>query len=171
MNYLIARVIVVFCISALALLSGCSQLSISTPVRNPSATPEAAISQTSITVAPVKSTGEPRASSTSTPNYAPLGAMSPITISNVNQIKPLNILTNDYSDAVYNVAFSPDGKFLASSGANATLIIWNIGTGKPALSPENPGETGGGIAFSPDNMMFAAGGVVQPQLLCVPSFK
>ncbi len=150
-------------VTILILLTGCGETAVSTKPAVLTASPQPSGSApTSTSVAnPINTmigpTETTRASLTPTPTFALMSALSPITNSDVNKLELLNILTNDYSDAVYNVAFSPDGKFLASSGANSTLIVWDLGTGKPALKLEDADNVGGDVAFSPDNAMFASG--------------
>ena len=64
-------------------------------------------------------------------------------------------------DAVHGVAFSPDGKLLASADNNGTVRLWNPATGQP-VSPPLPADTGpnaGGaiaVAFSPDGKLLAS---------------
>jgi WD40 repeat protein len=65
---------------------------------------------------------------------------------------------NGHTDSVYSVAFSPDGKLLASGGADNTIILWDVETREPIGQP----LTGHldwvtTVAFSPDGKILASG--------------
>lgn len=69
------------------------------------------------------------------------------------------------------VAFSPDGRFLASAGENGRIFVWNVATGEnvaefPGNEPDARGAPAGAggksanvraIAFSPDGTVLASG--------------
>ena len=58
---------------------------------------------------------------------------------------------------VYSVAFSPDGKVLATGDFGGTARLWNLATGRQIASlPAGPGAVGS-MAFSPDGKMLATG--------------
>jgi WD40 repeat protein len=64
------------------------------------------------------------------------------------------------SSAVYTVAFSPDGRMLASSDVNGDALLWKMtaGTGQAVYTGfVNTGSLVYGIAFSPNSQELATG--------------
>jgi WD40 repeat protein len=59
---------------------------------------------------------------------------------------------------VYALAFSPDGKLLASAGRDKLVLVWDLETGKPPRRLAGHEDTVGSLAFSPDGKTLAGGG-------------
>jgi WD40 repeat protein len=66
-----------------------------------------------------------------------------------------------HTNIVYSVAFSPDGKILASGSGDKTIILWDVATQQPIGQPltGNTGNTSSsnGLVFSPDGKTLASG--------------
>jgi WD40 repeat protein len=63
-----------------------------------------------------------------------------------------------HTDTVFSVAFSPDGKILASGSWDDTIRLWDVNTGRPIGQPLT-GHTSSveSVAFSPDGKTLASG--------------
>ena len=55
------------------------------------------------------------------------------------------------------MAFSPDGKLLATADNDGTVRLWNTATSQPTGAPLSvePGGGVNGVAFSPDDKLLA----------------
>lgn len=70
---------------------------------------------------------------------------------------PTLLVNYGHDDEVVELAVSPDGKYLLSGGANGTLCVWEVASGR-FLYSLNGFVTGGkaqALAFSPDGRSFA----------------
>src|SRR5262249_32228634 len=61
-----------------------------------------------------------------------------------------------HSKDVLGVAFSPDGKRLASSSVDGTVRVWNATTGQESFTLKRPGHFAWGVAFSPTGKQLAS---------------
>ena len=70
---------------------------------------------------------------------------------------PLRAVTGG---GVTGVAFSPDGKLLATAYSDGFVRLWNIATRQPVGTPLPAGTSSGrrvsGVAFSPDGKLLAS---------------
>ncbi len=62
-----------------------------------------------------------------------------------------------HDDPVNSVAFSPDGKILASGSADQTILLWDVSTHERIGQPLNLSSAVNSIAFRPDGKMLAVG--------------
>ena len=70
--------------------------------------------------------------------------------------KEIRTLTG-HSDDVCSVAFSPNGKILASGSKDKTIKLWQVDTGKEFYTFAGSEDAVYSVAFSPDGKTLASG--------------
>jgi WD40 repeat protein/serine/threonine protein kinase len=65
----------------------------------------------------------------------------------------------EHDSPAFGVAFSPDGKHVATAGADGKLIVWDAATSRKQIALERPGNRvrPWAVAFHPDGRHLAAG--------------
>lgn len=64
-----------------------------------------------------------------------------------------------HNDEIRCVKFSPDGKLLASTGADCKIIVWDVKTGTKVFEIEKANKQAlYSLAFSPDGKLLVSGG-------------
>lgn len=68
-----------------------------------------------------------------------------------------------YSDGILAVAYSPDGKLVATGGRDRRIILWEAQTGRSVRTFAGPDDPATSIAFSPDGKHLLVGTEVDPR--------
>lgn len=67
-----------------------------------------------------------------------------------------------HTDTVWSLAWSHNGKYIASASGDATARVWDWNTGKPLLVYDKQGDTVRAVSWSPDDTRVVSGGISGP---------
>jgi serine/threonine protein kinase len=93
------------------------------------------------------------------------GEAGPTRVVRATPFTPEHTLTGD-GGVVWCVAFSPDGKLLASTALDQAIRLWDVVTGTLRQTLAGHDFLGGSIAFSPDGKLLAFGSEDKSIKLC-----
>jgi WD40 repeat protein len=71
--------------------------------------------------------------------------------------KPELVVGTGHADVAYAIAFSPDGKILASGSGDDTIKLWEVASGRELRTFHGHTDVVNSVAFSPDGRILASG--------------
>ena len=75
------------------------------------------------------------------------------------------VVQTGHSGSVNSVAYSPDGKLLASGGSDGVIKLWHVPTGSELRALSGHADAVRSVAFSPDGKVIASGSADQTIIL------
>jgi len=87
---------------------------------------------------------------------SPLSAPNNITLRDLPDLR-IRARLDGHTDVVYSLAFSHDGRLLASGSWDGTVRIWHLASGQELLSIPSMGGVVWSVAFAPDDRTLAFG--------------
>ena len=86
-----------------------------------------------------------------------LSLPEPLALSTQPILERQTLLFQEHTAAVLSVAWSPDGRYLASGGSDQTALVWDAGNGKVICSYRGHTNAIRSVAWSPDGRYLASG--------------